>query len=269
MARFSFPASEAPLLRNQRLLRRYDQRRSIQRRNAVVVANLPLVARIASQQARCTDLAFDDLFQLGCLGLIQAVHGFRAERRAALSTYAVPSIRGTMQHYLRDRHQPVRSPHRLRTLQARATSLQDRRRQRGLPLLSELELAEALGVRPERLQEARRLHQALRLRSLDEPLPQADGQPQTLVDQLPDPAPETADPALAWLRERLALLAPEDRLLLLGRFRDNRSWVELAERDGRRPVLLRRRVSLLLEELRQASRSAWASPIASSAASSV
>lgn len=269
MARFSFTGAEAPLRLNQRLLRRYDRKPSIRRRNAVVEANLPLVARIASTQARHTDLAFDDLFQLGCLGLIQAVQGFKAERSRALSTYAVPAIRGTMQHYLRDRHQPLRSPHRLRSLQVRALRLQEQRRQCGLPDLNDRALAASLGVRPERLQEARRLHQALRLRSLDELVPQGDGQPQALVDQLPSPGPEAVDPALVWLRSRLAQLAPADRQLLLGRFRDQRSWIQLAVADGRSPAFLRRRVSQLLEELRQASRSAWASPIASRAASSV
>ena len=254
MARFTFPSSDDPRQRNQRLLRQYGKRRSIHRRNAVVEANLPLVARIASHQARHTDLAFDDLFQLGCLGLIQAVHGFRPERGAALSTYAVPAIRGSMQHYLRDRHQPLRSPHRLRTLQARAHTLQQHRQQGGQAPLPEPELAEALGVRPERLQEARQLHQALRLRSLDEPVPQSDGRLLPLVELLPDSAavPE-ADPALSWLRSRLAALAPDDRLLLLGRFRDNHSWVQLAAIHGRRPVWLQRRVAALLAELRQAS----------------
>lgn len=270
MARFSFRGSEEPRQRNQRLLQRYDQRRSAEQRNAVVEANLPLVARIASHQARHTDLSFDDLFQLGCLGLIQAVQGFKAERSGALSTYAVPAIRGSMQHFLRDRHPLLRSPHRLRTLQARAASLQGLRQQRGLPLLAEAELAAVLGVRPERLREARRLHQALRLRSLDEPVPQADGRSQPLVELLPAAEVEApADPALVWLRARLAELDADDRRLLLGRFRDNQSWIELAEGDGRKPAQLQRRVSQLLEELRQASRSAWASPIASRAATSV
>ena len=257
MALFSLRGAEEPQQRNQRLLRRYEQRRSTRERNAVVEANLPLVASIARQQAWHTDLPFDDLFQLGCLGLIQAVQGFKAERSGNLSTYAVPVIRGSMQHYLRDRHQPLHSPHRLRTLQARAGSLQALRQQNGMPLLDEPDLAEALGVRTERLQEARRLHQALRLRSLDEPVPQPDGRPQALVELLPAPAPEAApDPALAWLRNRLADLPDDDRSLLLGRFRDNCSWVELAQRLGRRPGQLQRRVALLLRQLRQASLSA-------------
>lgn len=254
MARFTFPSSEDPRQHNRRLLRRYGQRRSIHRRNAVVEANLPLVARIASHQARHTDLAFEDLFQLGCLGLIQAVHGYEAERGTALSTYAVPAIRGAMQHYLRDRHQPLRSPHRLRTLQARAHTLQQRRHQSGQRPLADPELAQELGVRPERLQQARQLHQALRLRSLDEPVPQSDGRPLPLVELLPDPiAAPDADPALSWLRRSLAALAPDDRRLLLGRFRDNHSWVQLAAIHGRKPVWLQRRVAALLTELRQAS----------------
>ena len=271
MARYFFRGSEEPLQQNRRLLERYAQRRSADERNAVVEANLPLVARVSSHQARHTDLGFDDLFQLGCLGLIQAVQGFRGERSAALSTYAVPAIRGSMQHYLRDRHQPLRSPHRLRTLQAQAARLQSARQQDRLPLLADGALAQALGVSVERLQEARRLHQALRLRSLDEPVPQADGQVQPLVDLLPAPSVDPdadPDPALAWLRARLAGLAAEDRRLLLGRFRDNCSWMELAERHGSKPGQLQRRVAQLLEELRQASCSLWPRPLVAGSAPS-
>lgn len=267
MARFLFRGSEEPQQLNRRLLERYTKRRSPDQRNAVVVANLPLVARIASHQARRTDLCFDDLFQLGCLGLIQAVQRFRTDRCAALSTYAVPAINGSIQHFLRDRHQALRSPHRLRTLQAQAEKLQAQRQQDGLPPLTDGPLAEALGVRESRLQEARRLRQALRLRSLDEPVLQGDGRHQPLVELLPAPASSPRpDPALAWLRTRLARLADDDRRLLLGRFRDNCSWIELAERHGQKPALLQRRVAQLLEELRQASRTMVESPMASRAA---
>ena len=270
MARFSFRGSEEPLQLNRRLLRHYDKHRSPDQRNAVVQANLALVARIASQQARHTDLCFDDLFQLGCLGLIQAVQQYSSDRCAALSTYAVPAIRGSMQHYLRDRHQPLRSPHRLRTLQAQAEKLQTQRLQQGMTPLGDAALAEALGVQEGRLQDARRLQQALRLRSLDEPIPQMDGRPQPLVELLPAPGSEPRpDPALAWLRTRLAGLGDDDRRLLLGRFRDNCSWIELAERHGQTPRQLQRRVAQLLEELRQASRRTWDSPMANRAASRV
>ena len=63
--------------------------------------NAPLVWSIVRRFAhRCTDP--DDLYQLGCMGLLKAVHGFDADLGYCFSTYAVPKIAGEIRRFLRD-----------------------------------------------------------------------------------------------------------------------------------------------------------------------
>ncbi|MBM5799786.1 MAG: sigma-70 family RNA polymerase sigma factor [Cyanobacteria bacterium K_DeepCast_35m_m2_023] len=142
-------------------------------RNKLVLNNLGLVHKVAASQCGKGQLSFDDLVSVGSIGLIKAIESFDPNRGVSLSSYAVPFIRGAMQHEERDRFQPIKTPRRLRELQQRAWSLQCKRQQQGLAPLGEGALASALGCRLEQLREAHCVRQALRLRSLDAPLSDA------------------------------------------------------------------------------------------------
>ena len=91
---------QAPALeRNAELLAAYGRNPSAANRNAVVHANLPLVWRLAREESRRSGHSFDDLVQVGCIGLIKAVERFEAQRGSTLSTAAYPWIRGAMRTY--------------------------------------------------------------------------------------------------------------------------------------------------------------------------
>ena len=176
MRRHNTPSADTTSLkqRNQQglcqLQRSQDPQSRLRLRNALVVANLGLVHRVAAAQAGKGKLSYDDLVSVGSIGLIKAIDSFEPQRGLCLSTYAVPFIRGAMQHEERDRNQPIKTPRRLRELQQRVCSLQTKRQQAGLPPLGEGGLASALGCRIEQLREAGAVQQALRLRSLDAPV---------------------------------------------------------------------------------------------------
>ena len=140
-----------------------------------------MVHRVAGAQRGKGNLAYDDLVSVGSIGLIKAIDSFEPQRGVSLSSYAVPFIRGAMQHEERDRNQPLKTPRRLRELQQRASSLTARRAAAGLPPLGEGALAQALNCRIEQLREAAAVQQALRLRSLDAPVRQGEAG-QTLLD---------------------------------------------------------------------------------------
>lgn len=178
----------SPRLLNQQLLGQLQRCRQPQRRlrlrNRLVMANLGLVHRVTVAQQGKGGLSYDDLVSVGSIGLIRAIDSFEPQRGLALSTYAVPFIRGAMQHEERDRNQPLKTPRRLRELQQRVCTLQARRAALGQPPLGDGGLATALGCRREQLREARAVQQALRLRSLDAPLAGGDAAeaPLTLLD---------------------------------------------------------------------------------------
>ena len=173
--RTALPASTTPLnQRNRDWLEQRQRSQSpnvrLQLRNRLVLANLGLVHRVAAAQLSKGNLSYEDLVSVGSIGLIKAIESFEPGRGLCLSTYAVPYIRGAMQHEERDRNQAIKTPRRLRELQQRVCSLQSRRHQAGLPPLGEAGLAQSLGCRIEQLREAAAVQQALRLRSLDAPI---------------------------------------------------------------------------------------------------
>lgn len=241
-----------------------DERERLRLRNALVGANLPLVLSIAGRQSRASAIPYDDLVQVGSIGLIRAVEAFDPARRVSLSTFAVPFVRGAMQHELRDRATLLHAPRSLWELRQRAGALQSRQRRQGLAPLPEGPLAQRLGCGTAELHEALTLGQRTSLRSLD--APQARGQDEDerdcLLARLPDPRSLEAgedDPSTAtaeqaegsWLQQRLAQLRPEQRELLQGRLVVGCTWVELGRSLGISPRLAQRRCEALLARLQR------------------
>lgn len=266
-------ASSEPLhALNASLLLLYSQQVDPKVRNRLVELNLPLVRKVAHLESQRTDLPYDDLVQLGCLGLIRAIEAFDASRQTALSSFAVPYIRGSIRHYLRDRHPALRCPRRLRDLHQRGQALQQQRLHRGEAPLAEAALAETLGCSAALWREAVVVHRALQVCSLDAPagsdgggsgLCGGDAGPLTQLDQLAyegesglaTPQESAEQPPLnapqQALRQRLECLDPLLRQLLEGRLLYGASWQELGETLGLHSRMARRRFETLIEELRQ------------------
>lgn len=73
-------------------------------REILVNGNLKLVLSILKQFANKTD-NLDDLFQIGCIGLLKAIDNFDLNHEVKFSTYAVPMILGEIRRYIRDNNQ--------------------------------------------------------------------------------------------------------------------------------------------------------------------
>jgi RNA polymerase sigma-B factor len=261
-------------LRNHVWLKAYaasrSQRLRLRWRDALVRANLPLVRQVAARVAPRTGLPFDDLAQVGSLGLIRAIEAFDPRRNVRFSSFAVPYIRGAIAHELRDRGSLLRIPRPLWELRQRATSLEQqlRRERGGGP--ARAELAERLGCPPEQLAEALALQQLTDPRSLDAPLAGegGEGSPLCLLDLLAAPAAESSaeigedhaddgdeeSERCRWLRLQLDALPQELRELLTGRQLQGCSWVELGRSLGLSPRMAQRRHAAALARLQEAAR---------------
>ena len=225
----------------------YHRSGGVRLRNRLVVAHLNLVRQQANRFSRRSSIEYDDLFQLGCLGLLQALQRFDPSRGHAFSTYAVPMITGQMQHYLRDRHPLLRSPWRLRALLQQRERLEQERQHQGLPVLPLREQALQLGCSLDRLQQAMQLQQALKLKSLDAPSDEADdGSAVPLADGRPGPESHLL---CRELEDLLQGLAPQDRALLEALHQEGLSQRQLARRLGWSSCRISRRVQCLRREL--------------------
>jgi len=261
---------------NRRWLAAYasspDQRTRIHWRNRLVEANLGLVHSVAARFAGISQLPFCDLVQVGCQGLIRAVEAFDGRRACCLSTFAVPYVRGAIQHELRDRESWIRPPRRIWELRQRARVVQEQRRAVGLPHHGREMLAEALACTSAELDEMetlRELASPLSLDAIQSRTAEADGVG-TWLDQLADPRSlalasspcvlPVADPhrqaQAAWLKEQLNQLEPFQRELVLARVVVGCTWVEMGQQLGIHPRMAERRCNAALRQLRE-SAGAW------------
>jgi RNA polymerase sigma-B factor len=98
----------------RRLLRDYHERGDLGARDRLIQQYMPLVKSLARRYSVGTEL-YEDLVQVGCIGLIKAVDRFDPQR-AEFGQFVIPNVAGEIKRYLRDRAWPVRVPRRLQEL---------------------------------------------------------------------------------------------------------------------------------------------------------
>ncbi|NJN76838.1 MAG: RNA polymerase sigma factor SigF [Synechococcaceae cyanobacterium RL_1_2] len=98
----------------------YTEGKPLNIRNQIIELNLGLVRKEAHHWSKQCQESYEELMQIGCLGLIRAIERFDLTQNHAFSSFAVPYIRGEIQHYLRDRSSSVRIPRRWLELQTKA-----------------------------------------------------------------------------------------------------------------------------------------------------
>jgi RNA polymerase sigma-B factor len=138
---------------DRRLFARYAAAHNSTDRDAVVERFLPLARHLAARYQR-PDVPFDDVFQVACYGLVNAVERFDVERGVSFSSYAVPTMIGEIKRYFRDRAWAVRVPRDVQELALRVERvIGEFNRRRGRQPSVE-ELADELGIEPEHVLEA-------------------------------------------------------------------------------------------------------------------
>ena len=116
-------------------------------REKFVNGNLKLVLSVIKRfYGRGENL--DDLFQIGCIGLIKAMDNFDLEQNVQFSTYAVPMIIGEIRRYLRDNNM-VRVSRSVRDLAYKVLAIKEKTLKEKQKELTVEEIAKELGVEKE------------------------------------------------------------------------------------------------------------------------
>ncbi len=169
------------------LLAAYAENPSLLLRNKIVQENAGLVRQVAHHYAHRSKEPYEDLQQVGYLGLIRAIEKYKSNQGYTFSSFAIPSIRGEILHYLRDKVSTVRIPRKWQELHSKGNKV---RKQLILALGKqphEYQVAEALGISWQQWNECLLVHRNCLMVSLDANLAQnTDGQI-TLVETLADP----------------------------------------------------------------------------------
>jgi RNA polymerase sigma-B factor len=217
------------------LLHAYLERGDITARDRLIELYLPLVESFAHRYEGTED--YDDLFQAGCIGLINAVDRFDLERGGELAAFAVPNIVGEIKRHLRDRTTSVRMPRPIQELRARVVRC-------------EADLSAKLQRRPTAGEVARELGVDKEdvARALSAPRPIGE-------QQEPSPGEETRDVDIS--DERLTLasafeaLDERERQIVYLRFVRDRSRGQVAQELGISERHLSRQTQAALAKLRE------------------
>jgi RNA polymerase sigma-B factor len=236
---------------DQYLLRRYRLHGDISARQKLITMYLPLVRSLARRYASRGE-QFDDLVQVGAIGLIKAIDRFDLERGVELTTYATPNIVGEIKRYFRDKGWSVRVPRGLQELNIRINKLIDElviKLQRS-PTVNEI--AEAAGVTPADVLEALETSQAYNSVSLQSsPGSESDdegglidylGENEEAYDVMEDRT--TLAPGFAKLDQR-------ERYILHLRFFEGLTQSQIAARVGISQMHVSRLIRRSLEKLRE------------------
>ena len=217
-------------------------------RHELIYGNLRLVLSIIQRfTGRRENL--DDLFQVGCIGLVKAVDNFNVELDVKFSTYAVPMIIGEIRRYLRDNN-AIRISRSVRELAYRALQAREE-----LVALKESEptvdeIAARLGEKKESVLHA--MEAIVEPISLYEPVFNDNGDTLYVMDQLAD----TSGGDEAWLeniilREAMKQLSERERKIINLRFYQNKTQMEIASEIGISQAQVSRLEKAALEKMRK------------------
>ena len=240
------------LVLTESLLGRLARSRSVTERrrlqHEVVLLNLPLADGVARRYAG-RGIEWDDLVQVGRVGLLKAVVGYQAGKGAGFPAYATPTIAGEIKRYFRDHAWMVRPPRRLQELHAEVSCIEPNLRQQLNRAPSAGELAGALGVETEELTDVLVARSGYSALSLDAPTYTDSGL--SLGEGLPDDNDGYAAVELAeWLRPALARLSERERRIIALRFVDGLSQEQIGRHLGVSQMHISRLLAGILGRLR-------------------
>ena len=167
------------------LLQEYRQTAKAELRNRIVELNLGLVRKEAHFWVNQCQESYDDLLQVGSIGLINAIEKFEITKGCAFSTFAIPYIRGEIQHYLRDKSSVLRMPRRWFAIVQQAAGITKDLQIKYQRQPTEAEVALVLDISLAEWQEIQLAYQNRQPVSLDCPVGN-DEEAHNLVDILPD-----------------------------------------------------------------------------------
>lgn len=191
-----------------------------------IKGNLRLVLSVIRRFSNSNENA-DDLFQIGCVGLIKAINNFNTELDVKFSTYAVPMIIGEIRRYMRDNN-AIRVSRSLRDTAYKAIYAKENYMKRNLKEPTMEEIAEEIGIDKEDIVFA--LDAIQTPMSLQEPVYNDGDDVLYVMDQVSDKKNREEN----WVEE-LALQAAMDRLgereryIIQLRFFEGKTQIEVAQ----------------------------------------
>lgn len=198
-------------------------------RELYIKGNLRLVLSVIKRFSSSNENA-DDLFQIGCIGLIKAIDNFDTTLNVKFSTYAVPMIIGEIRRYLRDNNS-IRVSRSLRDIAYKAIYAKENYLKQHLKEPTINEIAEEIGIEKEMIVYA--MDAIQNPVSLFEPVYTEGGDTLYVMDQISDKKNKEE----RWienlsLREAMQRLGERERHIIELRFYEGKTQMEVADEIG-------------------------------------
>ncbi|MBE6559477.1 MAG: RNA polymerase sporulation sigma factor SigG [Ruminococcaceae bacterium] len=217
-------------------------------RQKLIDGNLRLVLSIIQRFTNRRE-NLDDLFQVGCIGLIKAIDNFNTDLEVKFSTYAVPMIIGEVRRYLRDNN-TIRVSRSVRDLAYRALQAREKlsKDMAADPTLAQI--AAELGEKEENVSHA--IEAIVEPVSLYEPIYNDGGDSIYVMDQISDAGASDE----AWLenialREAMKKLNEREKKIIQMRFFRGKTQMEIADEIGISQAQVSRLEKGALERIRK------------------
>ncbi|MEM9906808.1 MAG: RNA polymerase sigma factor SigF [Cyanobacteria bacterium P01_D01_bin.44] len=238
--------------RGMELLMAYKHKPSIKLRNDLVRLNAGLVRKIAHRVSHQCSEPYEDLEQIGYLGLIRAIERFDPSQGCAFSSFAVPYIRGEMLHFLRDRGTTVKIPRRWQDLQKESQKRQAELLRKYGRQPSDIEMAEALSISVDEWRQVKLANKNRMPLSLDATVSHQIDSTITLGDTLPDAhyqLLQVLEEDRQQIQRAMGQLEEKTRSAIEYVFFKGLSRKEVAERIGVSPMTVTRRIQRGVEQM--------------------
>lgn len=220
--------AQLPLLKNDEKEELFKKIKAgdLDAREKYIKGNLRLVLSVI-QRFTGNNENIDDLFQIGCIGLIKAIDNFNPDLMVKFSTYAVPMITGEVRRYLRDNNS-IRVSRSLRDTAYKAIYAKEQLQRKTAKEPTICEISEEIGVSKEDIVFA--LDAIQSPVSLYEPVYTEGGDALYVMDQISDRKSREDN----WiedisLREALEGLPERERHIIELRFFEGRTQMEVAK----------------------------------------
>ena len=212
----------------------------MQNRNELIEANVRLV-HSCCKRFTGRGMEYDDLFQVGCIGLLKAAEGFDESRGLCFSTYAVPTILGEIKRLFRD-NGAVKVSRSLKELSMKVQREKERIEKSGREATLSL-LSETLGASAEEIAEAIAASRNVISLTFENP----DGEREL---QLPTESYEDEICSKLLIEDAIARLNKEEREIITLRYFGEKTQTESASILGISQVQVSRKEKKALEKLR-------------------
>ena len=195
-------------------------------REQYIKGNLRLVLSVIKRFSGSNENA-DDLFQIGCIGLMKAIDNFNTELDVKFSTYAVPMIIGEIRRYLRDNN-VIRVSRSLRDTAYKALYTREAYTKKHWKEPTINEIAEEIGIAKEEIVYA--MDAIQNPLSLYDPVYSEGGDALYVMDQISDKKNKEENwvESIA-LRDAMSRLSDRERRIINMRFYEGKTQMEVAD----------------------------------------